>query len=265
MLIDTHAHLYDEQFAHDLEDILLRAREVEIDKIFLPAVDVASVHQALDLSSRYDGIYAMAAIHPTYVPQTKDTDFEEIKSLCNSPGVVAVGESGLDYYWDEYYDERQLEFFARHIQLSMETQLPLVIHLRDKKHLDSAHRDAIQLLQKKLPPFEGTKPRGIFHCFTGPEWLPSQAADLGFLLGVGGAVTFKNSGVAEMLREIPLSQIVLETDAPYMAPTPHRGKRNEPAWMQHIAQKVAEIKKTTVAEVAEITSANARQLFQIDA
>ncbi len=260
MLIDTHAHIYDKRFEDDLDEVLIRAREAEIKEIFLPAVDVSSVYKALDLSSKYDGVYAMAAIHPTHVIKATDQDLEEITRLCDEPNVVAVGETGIDYYWDKYYDERQLDFFARHIHLASNKNLPLIIHLRNKQNQDQAHLDAVEILKKELQPANGDY-RGIFHCFTGPSWLPKAAAQLGFLIGIGGAVTFKNSGVAEMIRHIPLSQIVLETDAPYMTPVPYRGKRNEPAWTAIVAQKIAEIKQCTVAEVAEITSRNARQLF----
>ena len=263
MLIDTHAHLYDEQFTSDQDEVLSRAQEAEVETIILPAVDVDSVYRALELCARYKGVYAMAAIHPTYIPEARERDFEEIIHLCDEPNVIAVGESGLDYYWDKYYDNRQPEFFARHIQLSVAKELPLIIHLRDKKHCHNAYHNAIGILERELAPSENTRIRGIFHCFTGPDWLPQAAAKLGFLIGVGGAVTFKNSGVAEMLRNVPLSEIVLETDAPYMTPTPHRGKRNEPAHTKLIAQKIAEIKACTLNEVAEITSSNARQLFQL--
>ncbi len=264
MLIDTHAHLYDDQFVHDLNDVFHRANEAGVNRTILPAVDVASIHQALELCAKYEGTYAMAGIHPTHVQDADDQDFDELKSLCDESKVIGIGESGLDYYWEKYYCERQPEFFARHIRLSVETQLPLIIHLRDQKHLDRAHHDAIKILEQELTPCSAGHPGGIFHCFTGPDWLPEAAARLGFRLGVGGAVTFKNSGVAEMLRDVPLSQIVLETDAPYMSPVPYRGKRNEPARIALIAQKVADLKKRTVAEVAEITSANARQLFKLD-
>ncbi|MCY4158068.1 MAG: TatD family hydrolase [Bacteroidetes bacterium] len=261
-LIDTHAHIYDRRFEQDLNAVLLRAREAGVEQIVLPAVDVPSVYHAIKLSEKYPGIYAMAAIHPTHVPEATEESFQKIIELCDHPKVIAVGESGLDYYWDKYYDERQPEFFTRHIRLSVERELPLIIHLRDKQHRDQAHRDAIQILEQELPPSNGT-PRGIFHCFTGPEWLPEVASKLGFVIGVGGAVTFKNAGVAKVISKIPLTQIVLETDAPYMSPAPHRGKRNEPAWTALVARQIAEIKNTTVAEVAEITSSNARQLFNL--
>ncbi len=264
MLIDTHAHLYDDRFKQDLGAVMVRAKEAEVEQILLPAVDVPSVYRALDLSEKYEGVYAMAAIHPTHIPEASEHDFDEITRLCDEPNVIAVGESGLDYYWDKYYDERQPEFFIRHIQLSTEKNLPLIIHLRDKQHRDHAHRDAIQMLERELPTYDNTRPRGIFHCFTGPDWLPEAATGLGFLIGVGGAVTFKNSGVADRIRDVPLNQIVLETDAPYMSPVPYRGKRNEPAWTALVAQKIAEVKGCTVAEVAEITCANARQLFDLD-
>ncbi len=261
MLIDTHAHLYDQRFEKDLDDVVQRAQEAGVKKILLPAVDVKSVHQALELCERYEGVYAMAAIHPTHVPEAGENDLDAISRLCDEPKVVAVGESGLDYYWDKYYDERQPEFFAHHIRLSVEKYLPLIIHLRDKQHRDGAHKDAVKILNRELPPYDYSHIRGIFHCFTGPDWLPEAAEELGFMIGVGGAVTFKNSGVAEIIKDVPLTQIVLETDAPYMSPVPHRGKRSEPAWTALVAQKIAEVKGCTAAEVAEITSANARQMF----
>ena len=264
MLIDTHAHLYDERFEPDLDAVLTRALEAGVEKILLPAVDVPSVHRALDLCKNHGSIHAMAAIHPTYIPEATSHDLDAIKQLCDEPDIIAVGESGLDYYWDEYYDDRQSGIFAYHARLSAEKKLPLIIHLRDKKDQDHAHRDAVRILKQELPPFEGGTPRGIFHCFTGPDWLPEAAAKLGFLLGVGGAVTFKNTEVAEIIRNVSLSQIVLETDAPYMSPVPHRGKRNEPAWVALVAQRIAEVKGCTVAEVAEATSANARQLFRLE-
>ena len=261
MLIDTHAHMYDGRFTDDLDIVLTRAHEAGVGEIFLPAVDVQSVHLALNLCAQYDNLRAMAAIHPTHISEAADGDFDEITQLCEVPQVVAVGECGLDYYWDKYYDKRQPEFFARHIRLSTETGLPLIIHLRDKQHRDNAHRDAVRILERELPPFDNGRARGIFHCFTGPDWLPEAAAGLGFLLGVGGAVTFKNSGVADMLRDVPLSQVVLETDAPYMTPVPYRGRRNEPARVTLVAEKIAEINNCTAAEVAEITSTTARRLF----
>ncbi|MXW83597.1 MAG: TatD family deoxyribonuclease [Rhodothermaceae bacterium] len=264
MLIDTHAHMYDSRFADDLDTVLERARDAGVREIYLPAVDVESVRLALNLCARFDNLRAMAAIHPTYVLEAADDDFDNIIQLCETPQVVAVGECGLDYYWDEYYDKRQPDFFARHIRLSEETGLPLIIHLRDKRHHYNAHRDAVRILERELPPFDDGRARGIFHCFTGPDWLPEAAAKLGFLLGVGGAVTFKNSGVADMLRDVPLRQIVLETDAPYMTPVPYRGRRNEPARVKLVAEKIAEIYSCTVAEVAEITSATARRLFYPD-
>ena len=264
MLIDTHAHMYDGRFVDDLDTVLARAHEAGVGEIFLPAIDVESVHLALNLCARYDNLRAMAAIHPTYIPEAADDDFDNIIQLCETPQVVAVGECGLDYYWDEYYDQRQPEFFARHIRLSVETGLPLIIHLRDKRHQYNAHRDAVRILKRELPPFDDGPARGIFHCFTGPDWLPEAAGKLGFLLGVGGAVTFKNSGVADMLGDVPLHQIVLETDAPYMTPVPYRGRRNEPARVKLVAEKIAEIYNCTVAEVAEVTSATARRLFYPD-
>ncbi len=222
------------------------------------AIDVESVHRALELCDRFDGFYAMAALHPSETKEATDADFEAIAALCDNPRVVAVGESGLDYYWDRTFDDRQETFFRRHIELAVEKDLPLVIHNRE------ASDDVVRVLRDgHAASGFSTRLRGIFHCFGGPVALYEQAADLGFLVGIGGTVTFKNGGVDHVVREIPLSGVVLETDAPFLAPVPYRGKRNEPAYVALVAQRIAELKGLTLGEVAQVTTANAVALFGI--
>ena len=175
------------------------------------------------------------------------------------PRVVAVGETGLDYYWDRSYDERQQSFLRRHIRLARDQNLPIVLHLRDKAHLDDVHRDAVRILAEEYT----DRMRGVFHCFTGPAWVAEAATALGFYLGIGGVVTFKNAGVDKLVSSISMDRLVLETDAPFVTPAPHRGKRNEPAYLSLVAAKLAAVKGLSVDEVVRITTDNARGLFDI--
>jgi TatD DNase family protein len=262
MLIDTHAHLYLDRFKEDLPAVIARAREQGVERIIMPAIDVPSIHEALALCDRYDGLYAMAALHPTHTQDATDEDFEAVAALCDDPRVVAVGESGLDYYWDRTYDAVQQDFFRRHIRLAIEKDLPLILHLRDKQNRDECHRDIVRLLREERAASDAPDQlRGIFHCFTGPAWLAEEAADLGFLLGLGGVLTFKNSGLDTIIRDVPLDRLVLETDAPYLAPVPYRGKRNEPSYTRYVAEKLAEVKEVPVEEIERVTTANAERVF----
>ncbi|HMB90228.1 MAG TPA: TatD family hydrolase [Rhodothermales bacterium] len=264
MLIDTHAHIYLDRFKEDLSEVIARAREQGVERIVMPAIDGPSIHEALALCDRYDGLYAMAALHPTHTKDATDADFEEVATLCDDPRVVAVGESGLDYYWDRTYDAVQEDFFRRHIRLAIEKDLSLILHLRDKQNRDEVHRDIVRLLREERNASDAPdKLRGIFHCFTGPDWLAEEAADLGFLLGLGGVLTFKNSGLDAIIRDVPLDRLVLETDAPYLAPVPYRGKRNEPSYTRYVAEKLAEVKEVSIEEIERVTTANAERLFGI--
>ena len=259
MLIDTHAHLYDDQFDEDLETVIERARNAGVEVVVLPAVDAASTRAALELCARYEGLYAMAALHPSETKEAADSDFDEVAALCAEEKVVAVGESGLDYYWDRSFDERQQAMLRRHVRLAIEADLPLILHNRE------ATEDLIQILrEEKASAGDPDKLRGIFHCFVDSPEVAEQVAELGFLVGLGGILTFKNSDVDRYALTIPLEQIVLETDAPYLAPEPHRGKRNEPAYVRHVAEKLAEVKERPVEEIAEETTENARRLFEIN-
>ncbi len=257
-LIDTHVHLYLEAFETDRDDVVTRARAAGVVSMILPAIDVASVHQALRLCDRYSGVYAMAALHPSETRQATKADFDAVARLCEDPRVVAVGESGLDYYWDRSFADRQQTFFRWHIRLAIEKDLPLILHNRE------ASEDLVRILQEeRAASAHPERLRGIFHCFTGPAWVAEAAAELGFLLGIGGILTFKKSGLAELVRTLPLEQMVLETDAPFLAPVPYRGKRNEPAYVRYVAEKLAELKGVSLEEVARITTANARRIFRL--
>lgn len=259
MLVDSHAHIYHHRFESDRSTMIERAREAGVGVIVMPAIDLPSIEQAVALCREYPGLYAMAAIHPSDTKDANDAVMEAVASWCNDPKVVAVGESGLDYYWDRSFDAKQHDFFRRHIRLAIEKDLPLILHNRE------ATDDLIRILkEEKKASDRGERLRGIFHCFSGPESVIRAAEELGFLLGVGGTVTFKNSGVADLIRDVPLDRIVVETDAPFLAPSPYRGKRNEPAYVRFVAEKIAEIKDVPVDEVERITTQNAFDLFALD-
>jgi TatD DNase family protein len=256
MLIDTHAHIYVDRFASDFDEMLGRARQAGVSAIVMPAIDVASIERAIDLAAQHSELFVMAALHPSEVKEASDEDFATVADLARSEHVVAIGESGLDYYWDRSFDDKQQEYLRRHIALAVERDLPLILHNRE------ATDDILSILadereRSSMP----DRLRGILHCFTDAPDHARRAHELGFLVGIGGVATFKNSGLGDHLRDIPLEWMVLETDAPYLAPAPHRGKRNEPAYVRLVAEKIAELKGISESEVADVTSANARRLF----
>lgn len=264
MLIDTHIHLYSQKFDSDRDEVVRRASDAGVGIMILPAIDVRTTEAAIALAQRYPGVHAMAALHPSEAAGATEEDFEHIERLCSDPFVVAVGESGLDYYWDRSFDQAQKHALDRHIQIAKKSRLPLILHSRDKQGSMEVFEDLVEILREAYASDHSTDadaPRGIFHCFGGPSWLPAVASELKFLLGIGGTLTFKNGGVAAMLEEVPLDQIVLETDAPYLAPEPHRGRRNEPSNIPVIAKKLAEVKGVTLEEVAAVTTHNASRIF----
>lgn len=259
MLIDTHTHLYLDQFDEDRAAVIQRARDAGVETIVMPAIDVPSVQQAVDLCEQYDGLYAMAALHPSETKEATDDDFEAVAEWCANEHVIAVGESGLDYYWDRSFDDRQQAFFRRHIRLAIETDLPLIIHNRE------ATDDILQILREERAASDHPERlRGILHCFVDPPEVAKEAKELGFIVGVGGIMTFSNSTVDRYVQEIPIEQIVVETDAPYLAPEPNRGKRNEPAYVRHVAETLARVKELPIAEVERITTENAQRMYELE-
>jgi TatD DNase family protein len=260
MLVDTHCHLYHERFDADRPAVLDRARRAGVEAIVLPAIDVPSIHAALELAHAHDDLFAMAALHPSETKSATEADWQQVEQLGRDSRIVAIGESGLDHYWDRSFDARQEDFFRRHVGLAVETGKPLILHNRD------ATPELLRVLRDEIGRLEDpARLRGIVHCFGGTAEQAQAVLDLGFLLGIGGTLTFKNSGVAQALAGVPLGRIVLETDAPFLAPAPHRGKRNEPAYVRHVAEHLAEVKGLPLAEVAQVTSATARSLFGLPA
>ena len=260
MLVDTHAHLYLAAFDADRDAVVERARAAGVTRILQPPTDVASVHAALAVADRYEGVLAMAAVHPTSVAEMAEGDLGRIEAFLPDPRVVAVGETGLDYYWTRDDADAQRASFAEHARMARRADLPLVIHTRDQKGSDDCARDLVAILHGVNA--EGGAPlRGVFHCFGGPAWLAAEVLGLGFHVGLGGTLTYKKGGVPEAIRDVPLDRVVLETDAPYLAPSPHRGTRNEPVHTCVVAERLAEIRGLRLEDVAAATTETAERLF----
>lgn len=251
-LIDTHCHLYAEDFKSDLDLVVENARKAGVKQIFLPNVDRGSIDGLLELETRYPGYcMGMMGLHPCSVKEDFETELAEVEKWLGERKFSAIGETGLDFYWDTSFSEQQYISFDRQLNWAKELSLPIVLHCR--KSMDETIGRVSESQDGRLT--------GIFHCFSGTVEQARQIIDLGFYLGIGGVVSFKNGGLQPVLEEIGLNKLVLETDAPYLAPVPFRGKRNEPAYLEHIRHKVALFTGRTEEEVANLTTANARKLF----
>ncbi len=254
-LVDTHTHLYAEEFDADRPAMLQRAFKNGVTKILLPNIDSTSLQGMKNLCADYpDNCYPMMGLHPCSVKDDFETELALVeKELFGNNKYYGVGEMGLDLYWDKTFYPQQKTAFIQQVKWSIELNLPLSIHTRD------ATDEAIELLS--MPELKGA--RGVFHCFGGTSHQAEQIIGLGFHLGIGGVLTFKNSNLGEVLAPIDLKHIVFETDSPYLAPVPYRGKRNESAYILNIAQKLAELKDISQEEIAAITTANVAQIFGI--
>jgi TatD DNase family protein len=255
-LVDSHAHIQGKEYTGEVEAVIARAREAGIDQIIAVggAGEMSSNHDAVALADSYENVYATVGMHPH---DAKDVGPEELKSLRDltvDPKVVAVGETGLDYYYSHSPHGVQRRVFAEFIHLARQTGLPLVVHERE------AAKDAAQLLRS-----EGNGDlRGVIHCFTGNYEAACVYLDLGFYLSFTGIITFKNAEpLRDVVRQVPLEKLFVETDSPYLTPVPHRGKRNEPAYVRLVAEALAMIKGVSLEDVAQITSGNVRDLFNI--
>ena len=255
-MIDTHIHLDVEDYSDDLPTVIERAKTVGVDQIFIPAVDERSADVAVAISRQYpDTVYPMLGLHPEEVK----ADFEQVlhamkQRLQQSHPFIAIGEVGLDFYWSRAFEKEQLAAFEEQVKWSVEYQLPLMIHCR------KGQNEMIHILKQ----YEKDLPGGVFHCFTGNEKEADAFLQFDkFMLGIGGVLTFKKSHLPEVLPHIPLSRIVLETDGPYMAPVPMRGKRNESAFLVHVVAKMAESYGISEQEVMTQTTVNAHRLFRL--
>lgn len=251
-LADSHAHIYAEEFKADIDEVIDRSREAGIEKIYMPNVDGASIEEMLALAQKYPGFcIPMMGLHPCYVTEDFQKDLYLIEEYLNKGGFCAVGEIGTDLYWDKTTFDRQKEAFNIQCDLAIKHKLPVAIHCRES--ID----ETIAL----VAPFAQHGLSGVFHCFSGTLDQAQQVVKMGFKLGIGGVATFKKGGLEPVIEGIALENILLETDSPYLAPTPHRGKRNEPAYIKLVAQKIAELLHREVTEIGEITTANSIKLF----
>ncbi len=254
MLVDTHTHLYIEAFDEDRSEVISRAREAGVERFFLPAIDSGYTSGMLELQSQYpDDIFLMSGLHPTHVDERWEEELRHVEAQLDSGRYVAVGEIGIDLYWDRSRLEQQKQAFSRQIRWAVSRDLPIVIHCRDAfdeifEVLDEEHRPGL---------------RGIFHCFTGSLEQAHRAIGFGMKLGIGGVVTFKNGKIDTFLHQIPLEHIVLETDAPYLAPVPYRGKRNEPSYLSQVVERLSEIYGVSKSLIASKTTENAEAVFGI--
>ena len=251
MLIDSHCHLYLEEFKPDLEAVMQRAFDAGVQKFYLPAIDCVNFGNMLELERLYPGIcICMTGLHPCSVKENYKEELHFVGRMLTERKFAAVGEIGLDFYWDKSFMEQQYTAFHEQIELAIKYDLPIVIHTRD------AMKETIDVVNN----YKG-RVKGIFHCFGGSLEEASQIIELGFLVGIGGVITYKNSGLAEVIKQIDLKHIVLETDSPYLTPVPFRGKRNESSYLKYVQEKIALIKNIDVEEVAAVTSANALGIF----
>ncbi len=260
-MVDTHAHLYHARFDGDRDAAVDRARAAGVSRILIPATDAATLAAALDLCDRHEGLFAMAGVHPTDVAEAWPRDAAAVEAALADPRVVAVGETGLDYYWSLDHVAAQHEALRQHVRWAIDADLPLVLHSRDRGD-GACLRDVIAILREEKDAHpRGDRLTGVFHCFGGPADAVPDVLALGFHVGLGGTTTFAKAGVMEAVAGAPLDRIVLETDAPYLAPVPHRGTRNEPAFVPLVAARIAHARGLTVDEVEAATTAAAERLF----
>jgi len=252
-MIDTHSHIYSEEFDADRAEVIQRAKEVGITQIILPNCDSSTLSQMLKLESEYpEYCYATIGLHPTSVKENFQEELALVKSELNRRNWIAIGEIGIDLYWTKTFLAEQIIAFQQQIDWALEYKLPVIIHVRD----------SFQETMNALTPYKNSGLKGIFHSFTGTLEEAREIINLGgFMLGINGIVTFKNSGLAAVAAQIDPKQIVMETDAPYLTPTPHRGKRNESAYVHLVAKKLAEVYNCSVEEITKQTTQNACLLF----
>ncbi len=258
MLIDTHTHLDDARYDADRDTMIQRAREAGVDRMVTIGCDLATSQAAVALAERYPFVYASVGVHPHEVKHIQADWYDEFRRLAANRKVVAYGEIGLDYHYNNSPPEDQRRRFREQLQLAKELALPVIIHTRE------AQDDTITILREEQASTIG----GVFHCFSGDTWLAKDALDLGFYVSFSGIVTFQNATVLrEIAKTVPLDRLLIETDCPYLTPVPHRGKRNEPAFVAHVADQLASVRsdsrRLTAEDIGRITSENARRLFKI--
>ncbi len=251
-LTDTHTHLYSKEFSADIQAVIERAKAAGVTKFYLPAIDSETTKDMLRLEISDPAIFhSMMGLHPVSVKENYKAELKMVEEHLLKRKFVAIGEIGLDFYWDTSFKKEQLEAFNRQMEMALHYKIPIAIHTRN----------AMEETINAVKPHAAKGLSGIFHCFGESGEVAKEITGMGFYLGIGGVVTYKKANLGESLKDIPLEWMVLETDAPYLAPVPFRGKRNESSYLIHIAQKLAEIKNVSIEEVAAVTNANAEKIF----
>lgn len=253
-LVDTHAHLYVEQFDGELDEVMERAKANGVNRILLPNIDSSTTERLWDTVNAYpENCVPMMGIHPCSVGENVGKELKHVEEELATNRYIAVGEIGIDLYWDKTFVKEQISAFETQMEWAKELNLPIAIHCRDS--FDEIFESVGKVQDGSL--------RGVLHCFTGNQDQAQKTIDLGLHIGLGGVLTFKNSGVDKAVIDVPMDKIILETDSPYLAPTPYRGKRNESSYTKLVAEKLAEVKSITLEEVAVITTQNAERLFNL--
>ena len=254
MITDTHTHLYSEQFDEDRTQMMQRAFDAGISRFFIPAIDSSYTERMLQLEKNYpNDVFLMMGLHPTSVKENYKEELDHVKKMLDERDFYAIGEIGIDLYWDKSFLTQQQEAFKAQIKWAKEKKIPIVIHCRD------AFDEIFEVLETE----KGEDLFGVFHCFTGNLEQAKKAISYNMKLGIGGVATFKNGKIDQFLNEINITNIVLETDSPYLAPTPFRGKRNESAYITNVIEKLVDIYKISFKEIAEITTQNSKQVFGV--
>ncbi len=254
MITDTHTHLYSEQFDQDRDAMIQRAKNTGVQRFFIPAIDSSYTERMFSLEKNYPSdVFLMMGLHPTSVKENHESELLHVKEWIDKKSFVAIGEIGIDLYWDKTYIKEQKKAFQTQIKWAKEKKLPIVIHCRN------AFDEIFDILELE----KGPDLYGIFHCFTGTLQQAEKAISYNMKLGIGGVVTFKNGKIDTFLNQIPLQHIVLETDAPYLSPTPFRGKRNESSYIKFVIEKLASIYELPSSEIINITTENSKEVFGI--
>jgi len=253
-IIDTHTHLYLKQFNQDIDDVIKRAINIGVEKFIFPAIDPSYSKQMHDLQSKYSkNIYLMSGLHPVSVKENYKDELALVVKSLKDHNYVAIGEIGIDLYWDKTFLKQQQDAFEFQIRLAISNDLPIVIHCRE------GFNEIFEILDAE----KHEKLRGVFHCFTGTLDQAKRAINLGFKLGIGGVVTFKNGGIDKFINQISINNIVLETDSPYLSPVPFRGKRNESSYIKYVLSKLSELYEISEEELAKLTTENSKNIFRI--
>jgi len=250
-LIDTHAHIYDDKIFAELENVISRAKDIGVEKILMPNVDTSTVARMLEIEETYEMCHAMMGLHPCHVGNDWLHEIKMLEAYWATRTFVGVGEIGIDLYWDKTHYKEQVDCFQRQIDFAKDVERPIVIHSRDS--IDICINEVLQRQNGSL--------RGVFHCFTGDANQAEQIKDLGFFIGIGGVVTYKNANLGQIIASNGVSNIIIETDSPYLPPVPHRGKINEPSYIEFVLKRVAESLNEDISVVAEKLFSNSEKLF----